>query len=74
MSHEKLQEILQLPYDEKLKIYEALVNDLHKENESEEELNESQKRELDRRLKKIEDGEAKFFSWDEVERRLRNRK
>ncbi|HYV94472.1 MAG TPA: addiction module protein [Chitinophagales bacterium] len=74
MSHEKLQEILQLPYDEKIEIYEALVNDLHKENGLEEELNESQKQELDRRLKKIEDGEAKFFSWDEVERRLRNRK
>lgn len=74
MSHEKLQEILQLPYDEKIKIYEALVNDLRRENESKEELTESQKQELERRLKKIEDGEAKFFSWDEVERRLRNRK
>ena len=66
MSQEKLQEILQLPYDEKMEIYEALMIDLSPEDD---ELTEAQKQELDRRIKAVESGEAKLIPWEEIKKK-----
>lgn len=35
------------------------------------ELPESHKEELDRRLKRLEKGETKFYTWEQVEQRLK---
>lgn len=72
MSKEKLQEILQMTVEEKEEIYKVLTLDLHQIN-NDEDLTDWQKEELERRLKKIEDGKETFYTWEEVKQRLHNK-
>ncbi|MDO5970034.1 addiction module protein [Flavivirga aquimarina] len=41
------------------------------EQDSSYELPESHKEELDRRLKRLEKGETKFYTWEQVEQKLK---
>ena len=69
MVQEKLNEILQLPEEEKIEIYEALHVDLFRENELMEDLTEWEIQELERRIKRIETGEDKLIPWEEVKKK-----
>ncbi|MBS9522754.1 addiction module protein [Litoribacter alkaliphilus] len=49
------------------------LQELKKQHEDSLELSESQRKELDLRLKKYEEGQMHFSSWDEVKDRVRKR-
>ncbi|MCY7409326.1 MAG: addiction module protein [Chitinophagales bacterium] len=49
-----------------------LTLDLHQIN-NDDDLTDWQKEELERRLKKIEDGKETFYTWEEVKQRLHNK-
>ncbi len=66
MSQEKLQEILELPVDEKLEIYKALVADLYSEESAHAELSENDLQELNRRIHRVESGEAELIAWEAI--------
>ncbi len=58
-----LKEILELSNAEKILISEKIWDSI---NQNEYKIPDSHKKELDKRLKKIESGNETFFSWEEV--------
>ncbi|MDQ3020377.1 MAG: addiction module protein [Bacteroidota bacterium] len=72
MDSQKLNEILSLPKDEKLELIEVLWNSLN-EGIKDSEIPEWHKEVLEERLKKIENGEMEFVSWEKVKEMLHER-
>jgi len=67
-----VEEILKLSKEEQFEAYATIGERLmHGDGFY---LTEEQKTELDRRLEMIEKGEMKFSSWEDVKKRLRNKK
>ena len=65
----KPEEVKKLSVKEKLRLMEALWDDLS-ENEELIEIPESHKKILDEREKKIQSGEAKFVEWDKAKKEI----
>ena len=65
-----LQEVEAWPMEERIQLVEALWNQVAEEN-VQQELSESQKRELDRRLESLNADPQDVFSWEEVQRYVR---
>lgn len=72
MSSIKLNEILSLSKNEKLELIEALWKSMSEEIKDSE-IPEWHKKILDERLKKIENGEMEFVSWEKVKEMLQER-
>ena len=72
MENTKLQEILNLSRDEKIELVQTLwdniAEDLDKVDVPKEHIVE-----LEKRLKNIEDGSAKFISWEDVQKKFENK-
>jgi len=72
MDSQKLNEILNLSKDEKLELLDALWENLNEEIKDSE-IPEWHKEILEERLKKIENGEMEFVSWEKVKEMLQER-
>lgn len=64
-----LQEILKLPADERLSLIEQIWDSINKD---ELEIPETHKRELDRRLKLINEDRAKWISYDQMKKQIKH--
>lgn len=68
----KITPILELSLDERIyayqRIWQSILEDIQKEEGL---ISEEEKKEIDERLKKIEKGEAKLFSWEEEKNELK---
>ncbi len=53
-----------------LNMMKALAESYQSEEEISNELTEAQKKELDKRLERIEKGEVQYYTWDEVKNQL----
>lgn len=62
-----INEILKLSIAERLSLLEKIWSSIPSENIT---LSESQKKELDSRIERVEDGQAKYLTWDEVKKQL----
>jgi putative addiction module component (TIGR02574 family) len=71
MSQSKLQELLNLNRDDKIELVQLLWDNISQDAEFIN-LHPSQIEELDKRLKKINNGKAVFKSWDEVKIKYQN--
>ncbi len=61
--------------DKLLRMIQALAETYQSEDDNiEQELTESQKQELDRRLERYARGETQFYTWEEVEAKLNETK
>ena len=69
MDNTKLQEILNLSRDEKIELVQTLWNNITEEKAIPD-VPEEHILELKKRLKKIDDGTAKFVSWDDVQKKF----
>jgi len=71
----KMNEILELPQQEKIAIVEAILNTLDKHSELTmiNELNSEKSNELDNRFAKVESGNYVSYSIDEVKHKLSER-
>lgn len=56
--------------DKLLHMIQILVETYQSEDNREQELTESQKKELDKRLERYARGETRFYTWEEVEAKL----
>ncbi len=69
----QLDPIFQLNLNDRIEVYqllwESILKDMPLENSP---LSQEQKHEVDRRLQRIENGEAKLFSWDEVKNDIKS--
>ncbi len=72
MDPQKLNEILNLPNEDKLNIMNAIKESLN-DDLLKREIPEWQKEILEERLKKIENGEMELISWDEVKEMIQKR-
>ena len=63
-----INEILKLSVSERLLLLDKIWNSIPSEKIT---LNDAQKKELDARIERVENGEAQFFSWKEVKQKLR---
>ena len=70
-----INEILELPQEEKIAIVEAILNNLDKRTELPitNELNSEKSNELDKRFAKVESGNYVSYSIDEVKHKLSER-
>jgi putative addiction module component (TIGR02574 family) len=66
------QQILKLSIPERILMVENIWDSIAAENENIE-LTAAQKKELDRRLEKLEKGEGKFSTWEEVKARIQSK-
>lgn len=68
----KIIPILELSLDERIyayqRIWQSILDDIQQEEGL---ITEDEKKEIDRRLERIEKGEAKLFSWEEVKKELK---
>lgn len=67
----RLSTILKLSTLERISLIEKIWDSIDKEEIS---LSTNQKKELDKRLERIENGETEFSSWNEVKQKLRKLK
>jgi len=72
MDNTKLQEILNLSRDEKIELVQTLWNNIT-EDKTIPDVPEEHILELKKRLKKIDDGTAKFISWDDVQKKFEDK-
>lgn len=69
-----LESILQLSLQDKIYAYQLLWQSILKDMEMTNAiLSEEQKQEIDRRLERIENGEAKLFSWEDVKQEIKSK-
>jgi putative addiction module component (TIGR02574 family) len=66
-----LQQILKLSTAERLLLIEKIWDSIDPETLP---VPESHKEEIDRRLERLKKGKAKFYSWNEVKKRLHSKK
>lgn len=69
MDNTKLQEILNLSIDEKIELVQTLWNNITEDKDIPD-VPEEHILELKKRLKKIDDGTAKFISWEDVQKKF----
>ena len=69
-----IEEVLKLSKEEKMKLYQALQEDLEENVLHEDELTQDQWIELNKRIGDIESGKAKLISRGELEEFLKNRR
>lgn len=67
----KIQEILDLSIDERLSMVEKIWDSI---DQSDIPVPESHKQELDKRLKRFENGETTFYTWEEIKEELASRR
>jgi putative addiction module component (TIGR02574 family) len=71
MTKTQMSELHKLSVKEKIKVVQALWDDIAKE-QSIEDLSPEHKTILDERIQKIDAGDAQFKSWEEVQKKYRN--
>lgn len=65
-----INDILKLSVSERLLLLDKIWGSIPSEKIT---LSDAQKKELDARIKRVENGEAQFFSWEEVKQKLRKK-
>lgn len=71
--NKQIEPILHLDLEEKIYVYQLLWQSILKDMHLKESyLSEEQKNEIDRRLERIESGEAKFYDWEDVKREIKS--
>lgn len=71
--NKKVEPILQLDLQERIYVYQLLWQSILKDMQMETLLlTEDQKTEVDKRLERIESGEAKLFSWKEIKQEIKS--
>lgn len=68
-----IQDILQLPKEEQLRILEAIQANLEDSTDGNIDLNEDQIEFIKNRVDGIDNGNHKLYSWDEVKQALANK-
>lgn len=68
-----IQDILQLPKEEQLRILEAIQANLEDSADGNIDLNEDQIEFIKNRVDEIDNGNHKLYSWDEVKQALANK-
>ena len=70
MEKEELKKLQQLSKEEKIEVVQMLWDDIAR-NQNQVDIPEEHKRILDQRLEKMQEGKAKFKSWDEISKKYK---
>jgi putative addiction module component (TIGR02574 family) len=72
MINKQLESILQLDLKERIYVYQLLWQSILKDMQMETNMfTDEQKDEIDKRIEKIDNGEAKLFSWEDVKQEIK---